>query len=97
MQNVGNTVIYSGHKRKKLLAELKDIKKGNKITVDTTYAKCTYTVVKTEILNDTETGKLTKQNNKETLILYTCYPFGSYVYTNKRFVVYSVLDNVEWK
>lgn len=97
MPTEGDTVIYSGHNRENMLAGLKDIKKGNKITVDTTYAKCTYTVVKTEILNDTETGKLTKQNNKETLILYTCYPFGSYVYANKRFVVYSVLDNVEWK
>ena len=97
MPTEGDIVIYSGHNRENMLAGLKDIKKNDKITVDTTYAKCTYTVVKTEILNDTETGKLTKQNNKETLILYTCYPFGSYVYTNKRFVVYSVLDNVEWK
>ena len=97
MPTEGDTVIYSGHNIENMLAGLKDIKKNDKITVDTTYAKCTYTVVKTEILNDTETGKLTKQNNKETLILYTCYPFGSYVYTNKRFVVYSVLDNVEWK
>ena len=97
MPTEGDAIIYSGHNREDMLNGLKDIKKGDEIIVDATYAKCTYKVVKTEILKDTETGKLTMQEGKETLILYTCHPFDTYVYTNKRFVVYSVLENIEWK
>lgn len=97
MPTEGGVVVYSGHNREDILNNLKDVEVKDKIVVDTTYAKCTYSVVKTEILNDTEIDKLVKQKNKETLILYTCYPFDTYVYTNQRFVVYSVLKEIEWK
>lgn len=90
-------VVYSGHNREDMLKNLKDVRIGDKIVVDTTYATCTYQVSKTAILKDYETDKLNKVDNNETLILYTCYPFDTYVYTNERFVVYSVLKEIKWK
>lgn len=97
MPTEDGVVVYSGHNREDMLNNLKDISIGDKIIVDTSYATCTYEVSKTEILKDYETDKLTKIDNNETLILYTCYPFDTYVYTNERFVVYSVLKETKWK
>ena len=97
MPTEDGVVVYSGHNREDMLNNLKDISIGDRIIVDTSYATCTYEVSQTEILKDYETDKLTKINDKETLILYTCYPFDTYVYTNERFVVYSVLKETKWK
>ncbi len=97
MPTEGGTVVYSGHNREDMLNNLKDIAIGDEIIIDTSYATCVYKVSKTDILKDTQTDKLTKIKDKETLILYTCYPFDTYVYTNKRFVVYSVLKEIKWK
>lgn len=97
MPTEGGVTVYSGHNRENMLGGLKDIAKNDEIIIETSYATCTYKVYKTEILKDYETDKLKKINDKETLIIYTCHPFGSYVYTNKRFVVYSVLDSIVWK
>lgn len=97
MPTENGVVVYSGHNKKNMLNGLKEIAKGNKIIVDTSYATCTYEVIKTSVLKDTEVDKLTKINDKETLIVYTCYPFDTYVYTNDRFVVYSVLKEISWK
>ena len=97
MPTEGGTVVYSGHNRENKLAGLKEVKIGDKVLVDASYAKCTYEVKKTQILKDYETDKLTKINNEETLILYTCYPFDTYVYADERFVVYCVLKQIKWK
>jgi len=97
MPTEGGAIVYSGHNRDTMLKNLKGINIGDEIVVDTSYATCRYEVRKTDILKDTETDKLTQLKNKETLILYTCYPFDTYVYTNQRFVVYSVLKEIKWK
>lgn len=97
MPTEGGTVVYSGHNREDMLNDLEDASIGDKITVDTSYATCTYEVSKTEILKDTQIDKLNKVGNEETLILYTCYPFDTYIYTNQRFVVYSTLKEIKWK
>ena len=97
MPTEGGVVVYSGHNRENILNNLKHVNKGDKIIVETSYATCTYEVSMTKILKDYETDKLTQINNNETLVLYTCYPFDTYVYTNERFVVYSVLKETKWK
>lgn len=97
MPTEDGVVVYSGHNREDMLNKLKNIKKGDEIIVDLNYATCTYEVHSTEVLKDTQIDKLTKVEDKETLILYTCYPFDTYVYTDERFVVYSVLKEVKWK
>lgn len=97
MPTEGGAIIYSSHNRENLLKNLKDIQISEKIVVDTDYAKCTYVVKKIEILKDTETDKLNKIENKETLILYTCYPFDTYVYSDERYVVFATLQETIWK
>ena len=94
MPTENDVVVLSGHNNSANLQNLKNIEIGDKIVLDLSYAKCRYSVIKTEILKDTEIDRLKKQQNKETLILYTCYPFNSYVYSSDRFVTYSVLEEV---
>ena len=97
MPTEGGVTVLSAHNNKNMLYNLKDISLKDVIELDLSYANCKYKVVKIEILNDTQIDKLTKQNNKETLVIYTCYPFDSYIYTSKRFVVFAVLDSINWK
>lgn len=97
MPTEGGTIIYSSHNRENLLKNLKDIQVNDKIVIDADYAKCTYIVKKIEILKDTDTDKLSKIDNKETLILYTCYPFDTYVYSDERYVVFATLQETIWK
>jgi len=97
MPTEGEVVIYSGHNNSNMLNNLKNIETGMEIVVDTVYAKCTYLVEYTEVLKDTEFNKLSKIGNKETVILYTCYPFDTYIYSNQRFVVYSTIKEIVWK
>ena len=97
MPTEGGTIVYSGHNSKDKLNELRNIQIGDKILVDTSYAKCTYEVKKTEVLKEHEVDKLMRLGEQETLILYTCYPFDNYIYTDERFVVYSVLKEIKWK
>ncbi len=97
MPTEDGVIIYSSHNRENLLKNLKDIQINEKIVVDTDYAKCTYVVKKIEILKDTETDKLNRIENKETLILYTCYPFDTYVYSDERYVVFATLQETIWK
>ncbi len=97
MPTEGETVIYSSHNREGLLQNLKNIKLKDKIIVDTDYAKCTYVVKETKVLKDTEVDKLVNIKNAETLILYTCFPFDTFVYSNQRFVVYATIQDINWK
>ena len=97
MPTEGGSIIYSSHNRKNMLQNLKNIKIKDEIIVDTDYAKCTYIVKETKVLKDGQTDKLNNIDNKETLILYTCYPFDTYVYSDKRFVVYATIKEINWK
>lgn len=90
-------VIYSSHNKEGYLKNLKNIKLNDEIIVDTDYAKCTYEVKDIKVLKDTEIDKLVNIENTETLILYTCFPFDTSVYSNQRFVVYATIKNVSWK
>ena len=59
--------------------------------------KCVYKVYDTNIIKDTEIEKVKINEDEETLVIYTCYPFSSYIYSDERFVVYTKLQSSEWK
>lgn len=93
----GNVTVLSGHNKENMLKNIENIAVGEKIVIDATYAKCTYEVYKTAIVEETDNEALNKDMDKETVIIYTCYPFSEYVYGSKRFVVYAALIDVNWK
>lgn len=89
--------VLSGHNKEGMLKNISKISIGETVVIDATYAKCIYEVYKTEIIEDTDFDALKKDENVETVIIYTCYPFSEYIYGVKRFAVYAKLVNVEWK
>ena len=88
------TIIYSVHNYK--VKNLESIKNGDKILINTDYGVFTYQVNKIKIMKTNEYNNLTQNNNKETLVLYTCYPFTISLYGNQRFVVFATLIDEKW-
>lgn len=93
----GENIVISGHNSKEMLANLENIQIGDELTLDTEYAKCTYKVYEIKVIKDTDVDEVKISKNNETLVVYTCFPFSQYIYSDERFVVYSELQSTEWK
>jgi len=93
----GKNIIISGHNSKDMFENLEKIELGDEVVLDTDYAKCVYKVYDTKVVKDTDVDEVKLSQDNETLVLYTCYPFSQYIYSDKRFIVYSELKSVEWK
>lgn len=87
----GGTIIYMGHNSKKVFRRFSELQKGNEIIVNTSYGEYKYKIYDMQIIQETELNKLPVQNDKETLMIYTCYPFNNIGYTKQRYVVYANL------
>ena len=84
-------VVLSGHNTG-IFKNLSNLKNGNKIVIETNYAKFEYTVKTSKIVNETDLNSLEKDYD---LILYTCYP-NKELYGNKRLIIYAKLDKTKW-
>lgn len=93
----GGTIVYSGHNSSKFLGNLKQVKEQDLIIVETTYGTFEYAVTGTKIIEDTDDSSVFIKSEKETLVLYTCYPFSNVLYGTKRMVVYATLVEENWK
>lgn len=87
----GGSILYMGHNTKNMLRKLPDIKIGDEITVTTSYGSYKYEVERTKVIKDTDLDEVPIQREKEILMIYTCYPVTTVVYTPYRFVVYASL------
>lgn len=92
----GGTILMSGHNSSELLGNLKNITKQTPIIIETNYGKFTYQVEEIKTMNLDQYDEIEINQKNETLILYTCYPFGGILYGNQRYVVTSVLVKEEW-
>ena len=84
-------VVLSGHNTG-IFKNLSNLKNGNKIVIETNYAKFEYIVKTSKIVNETDLNSLEKDYD---LILYTCYP-NKELYGNKRLIIYAKLDKTKW-
>lgn len=87
LPGINNTILL-GHNTH-IFKELFNIKKKDKIYIETIYGNFEYEVINKKVINKTD--KLTEND----LILYTCYPNSS-LYGNERLVVYGKLIESEW-
>ena len=87
----GGSIIYMGHNSTKVFRRFSELKKGNEITVKTSYGEFKYKIYDMQIVQENETDKLPIQKDKEILMIYTCYPFVYVGYTTQRYVVYAEL------
>jgi len=93
----GKNIVISAHNSKEMFGNIENIKLGDELILDTEYAKCIYKVYDTQVIKDTDVDKVKVSKGEETLVIYTCFPFSQYIYSNERFVVYSELKSIEWK
>ena len=85
----GGSIIYMGHNSKKMFRRFSELKNGNEITIKANYGEYKYKIYDMQIVKETEVDKLPIQNEKEILMVYTCYPFNNIGYATHRYVVYA--------
>ena len=81
-----------GHNSEKIFRRFSELQKGNEITIKTNYGEYKYTIYDMQLIKETEVEKLPVQEQKEILMIYTCYPFNNIGYTTQRYVVYAELE-----
>ena len=87
MPGQGRSILIGGHDMT-FFAPLEKIERNQVIEIKTSYGLYKYKVKETKVIEMTDSD-LYRQEEKETLILYTCYPFGLLLGDrNQRFVVY---------
>ena len=84
----GGSIVYMGHNSKKVFRNFSKIEKGDLINIKTDYGDFSYKVYDTKIVEETDINALPIQDNKEILMIYTCYPFNNIGYSTQRYVVY---------
>ena len=88
----GGTIIIPGHNSSKEFQRLPKTSIGDKIIIKAIYGVYTYKIDSYEILEAKDFNeKLTINDEKETLILYTCYPVDTPGYKSKRYIIYASL------
>lgn len=85
------TIIMPSHNALDGFGRLPGLEKGDDIIIETTYGTFKYIVDSYKIVKETETSAFPIQDEKEMLILYTCYPINKSVVGRKtlRYVVYA--------
>ncbi len=87
----GGSIILMGHNFVNMFRRFSELQKNDTITLKTTYGEYTYKIYDMQIVKETETDKLPIQDDKEILMVYTCYPFNNIGYATQRYVVYAEL------
>lgn len=83
----GRPLLIGGHNNGQF-NKLQYIKPGNIITITTNYGIYKYEVTESKIADSSDKSAYNLSQQKEQLILYTCYPFNTLGLTSKRFFVY---------
>lgn len=83
----GRPLLLAGHNGTQFY-KLREFQEGDLVEITTDYGTYSYKITNMEIQNadDFDEGKLNE--NKETLIMYTCYPFNV-INTPQRYFVYA--------
>ena len=88
LPGMGKPMVIGGHDAT-YFASLAKIKIGDLISISTDYGQYTYSVTSKKILDQSDETAYDLSQEKEQVILYTCYPFGQLVgERNQRFFVY---------
>ena len=88
----GGSIVCMAHNTSGYLRKLPEIEIGTKIKINTVYGDYTYTVYETKVVPQDDLEAAYVQDEKEILILYTCYPVNSIGHATQRFMTYSSLD-----
>ncbi len=95
MPGAGGSIIMCAHNSANKFRNLSKVNIGDIIEVKTNYGIFRYKAYDMQIIQETEKEKLPIQDEKEILMIFTCYPFDALGYTTSRYVIYSEL--YEWE
>lgn len=84
----GGTILVAGHNNTAFNG-LKNVEKGQKVTIKTSYGNYTYEITGTAIKKASDRTAYDLSADEENLIMYTCYPFDELGLTENRFFVYA--------
>ena len=88
----GGTILIAGHNTYAQFRNLPNAKENDQIVIETVYGNYKYKVDRTDIKEAKEFNEtLSITDEKEELILYTCYPVDTPGFKTKRFIVYASL------
>ena len=87
----GGSIILAGHNFKTFLANLPKVNLEDKIQLETTYRTFNYQIYDTQIIQETDVSKVPIQEEKEILMIYTCWPINNIGHASQRYVVYANL------
>lgn len=85
----GGSIILAGHNDRGFLYHLPEIKVNDKIVIKAVYGTFTYEVEKTKVIDAKDNDAFPFYNDKEILMLYTCYPVNTIGHKTQRFLVYA--------
>lgn len=85
----GGSIVYMGHNFKTFLRRLPETEIGDKIKVETNYGNFEYEIYDKKIIHETEVDLVPIQEEKEILMIYTCYPVNNIGHAYQRYVVYA--------
>ena len=84
----GKTILIAGHNHT-YFHTLGQAKPGDPITIETNYGTYVYKITSTQIKTATDKTAYDLGSDKESLVLYTCYPFNCIGLTPQRYYVYA--------
>ena len=93
----GGSIVLAAHNSRQFFYRLPELKKDATIIIKTNYGTFTYKLYDTKIIKGTDMSSLPIQNDKEILMMYTCYPVNTIGHKTKRYVIYAELIEVEYE
>lgn len=88
-------IIYSAHVTT-YFKYLDQVKEGSMVYVDTIYGKYTYKVTSIEVHKVNDADWLEVADGQETLVLYTCHPYGYTRKDNRLVVTCEKVSGYDW-
>ena len=92
----GGSVILAGHNNVGIFNKLDQVKKGDKVIIEANYGTFNYVVTESKVVKETDLEAFPIYDDKEMLIMYTCWPINRSVVGRKteRLVVYANREGV---
>lgn len=90
----GGSTLLAAHNNKGFFQRIDELQKGDIITIKANYGEFTYIVDSYQIVSEKDLDVFLIQDDKERLILYTCYPIRTKTIGRKtqRYVIYAYRD-----
>ena len=95
----GGSTVLAGHNNVGIFNRLDEVKIGDKVIIEANYGTFTYVVTGSKVVKETDLAAFPIVEDKEMLVMYTCWPINRSVVGRKteRLVVYAdrIGDNNE--